>query len=77
MLVHELGTPHNREEIIEIVKMIRLHLYNSGLHCGARVIRMEMEKENVQPVPSVSTIGRILSHHGLTNGRTGFYENPF
>ncbi len=77
MLVHELGTPYTREEIVEIVKIIRLHLYNRGLHCGARVIREEMEGENVQPLPSVSTIGRILSRHGLTHGRTGFLEEPF
>ena len=76
MLVHEMNTPYTREEIVEIVKMIRLHLYNNGLHCGARVIREEMEDENVQPLPSVSTIGRILSRHGLTHGRTGFLEAP-
>jgi hypothetical protein len=76
MLVHEMNTPYTREEIVEIVKMIRLHLYNNVLHCGARVIREEMEDENVQPLPSVSTIGRILSRHGLTHGRTGFYNNP-
>ncbi len=76
MLVHEMNTPYTREEIVEIVKMIRLHLYNNGLYCGARVIREEMEDENVQPLPSVSTIGRILSRHGLTHGRTGFYNNP-
>lgn len=76
MLVHEMNTPYTREEIVEIVKMIRLHLYNNGLHCGARVIREDMEDENVQPLASLSTIGRILSRHGLTHGRTGFYNNP-
>jgi hypothetical protein len=76
MLVHEMNTPYTREEIVEIVKMIRLHLYNNGLHCDARVIREDMEDENVQPLPSLSTIGRILSRHGLTHGRTGFYNNP-
>jgi len=75
MLVHEMNTPYTREEIVEIVKMIRLHLYNNGLHCGARVIREEMEDENVQPLPSVSTIGRILACHGLTHGRIGFMDD--
>jgi hypothetical protein len=28
MLVHEMNTPYTREEMLEIVKMIRLHLYN-------------------------------------------------
>lgn len=74
MFKHDLDAAHTREEIVEIVKMIRLHLYNSGLNCGARVIREEMEDDNVQPLPSVSTIGRILSNHGLTHGRTGFYN---
>ena len=77
MLVHELDTPYTKEEIVEIVKMIRLDLYNKGLHCGARVIWTEMEKGNVEPMPSVSTIGRILSRHGLTHGRTGFLEDPY
>jgi hypothetical protein len=76
MFRHELSTQYRREEIVEIVKMIRLHFYNRGLHCGARVIRKEMENEKIQPIPSESTIGRILSRHGLTHGRTGFYRNP-
>ncbi|WP_041279361.1 hypothetical protein [Desulfobacula toluolica] len=76
MFEHDMETAYTREELVEIVKMIRLHLYNRGLHCGARVIREEMENENIQPIPSVRTIGRILSRHGLTHGRTGFYNNP-
>ncbi len=68
----DLYAAYTREEIVEIVKMIRLNLYNKGLHCGARVIKKEMEKENVEPLPSKSTIGRILSRHGLTHGRTGY-----
>ena len=74
MLVHELGTPYTKEEIVEIVKMIRLERYNRGLHCGAKVIRYIMEQENTNPLPSESTINRILSRHGLTNGRTGFCD---
>jgi hypothetical protein len=42
MFEHDVETAYTREEIIEIVKMIRLHLYNRGLHCGAGVIRKEM-----------------------------------
>ncbi|WP_041279535.1 hypothetical protein [Desulfobacula toluolica] len=76
MFEHDMETAYTREELVEIVKMIRLPLYNRGLHCGARVIREEMENENIQPIPSVRTIGRILSRHGLTHGRTGFYNNP-
>lgn len=76
MCMHDLDTPYTREEIVKLVKMIRLHLYNRGLHCGARVIRKEMEDDNIQPLPSVSTIGRIFSRYGLTHGRTGYYKNP-
>lgn len=63
-----------REEIKEIVKMIRLELYNQGLCCGVKAIKIKMEENNIEPVPSESTIGRILSRHALTYDRTGFYE---
>lgn len=74
MIDHGLEEKHTREEIIEIVKIIRLHRYNRGQHCGAGIIRKEMEAQNIKPTPSVSKIGRILSRHGLTHGRTGFYN---
>ncbi len=70
----DLDTEYTREEIKEIVKMIRLELYNNGLFCGAKAIKNKMEDDDIEPVPSESTIGRILSHNGLTHGRTGFYE---
>lgn len=70
-----LDTEYTREEIKEIVKMIRLDLYNNGLFCGAKTIKNKMEEDDdIEPVPSESTIGRILSRNGLTYGRTGFYE---
>ena len=69
-----LDTEYTREEIKEIVKMIRLELYNNGLVCGAKPIKNKMENDDIEPVPSESTIGRILSRNGLTNRRTGFYE---
>ena len=62
-------------EIEEIVKIVRLNLYNRGLFCGAQAIRWEMEELNVQPLPSIRTISRILSRHGLTHRRTGRYES--
>lgn len=61
-------------EIEQIVRMIRLNLYNRGLPCGAQVIRLELAQEGVRPLPSLSTINRILSRLGLTHGRTGHYE---
>ncbi|MBU1343502.1 MAG: hypothetical protein KKE44_09955 [Proteobacteria bacterium] len=68
------STSHTQKEIKEIVKMIRLSLYNKGLHCGPKAIKTEMEEQEINPLPSESSIGRILSHHGLTHGRTGFYD---
>jgi putative transposase len=69
----DLDTEYTREEIKEIVKMIRLKLYNSDLFCGTKAIKNKIEDDDIEPVPSESTIGRILSRHGLTHCRTGFY----
>ncbi len=74
MLNQGLDTEYTREEIQEIVKMIRLELYNKGLFCGAKAIKNKMEDDDIEPVPSESTIGQILSRNSLTHGRTGFYE---
>ena len=62
------------EETVEIVKFIRLDLYNHDLFCGAQAIQWEMEDQGLQPLPSVRTINRILSRHHLTHRRTGKYE---
>ena len=61
-------------EIEEIVKYVRLELYNRGEFCGSQAILWRLEEENVQPLPSLRTIGRILARHGLTHRRTGRYE---
>jgi hypothetical protein len=66
-------TKYTREEITEIVKMIRLELYNQGKCCGAKAIKNKIDDDDIEPTPSESTIGRILSRHGLTHCRTGFY----
>ena len=62
-------------EIEEIVKMVRLNLYNQDLFCGAQAILWEMEDLGVMPLPSVRTINRILARNGLTHRRTGKYES--
>jgi len=62
------------KEIEEIVKYVRLELYNRAEFCGAQAIRWRLEEEKVQPLPSLRTIGRILLRHGLTHRRTGRYE---
>jgi len=70
-----LSTPlHTPAEVEEIVKMVRLNLYNQDLFCGAQVIYWEMEELGVKPLPSIRTINRILSRYDLTHRRTGKYE---
>lgn len=64
----------SQAEIDKIVKMVRLSLYNRGRLCGAQTIRWELKQLQVRPLPSVRTIQRILSRHGLTRGRTGRYS---
>lgn len=65
---------HTQSEIIEIVKMVRLNLYNQDLFCGAQAIHWEMEDLGVKPLPSIRTINRILARNELTHRRTGKYE---
>jgi putative transposase len=71
------NTPHDlyrtREEIEQIVILQRLHLYNQQLPCGAKAIREILDQKCVLPLPSISTINRILSRNCLTHGRTGYY----
>jgi len=54
--------------------MVRLELYNKGFFCGAQAISWELEDLGIRPLPSLSTINRILRRHDLTNRRTGRYE---
>jgi putative transposase len=61
-------------EVEEIVKMVRLNLYNKDLFCGAQAILWELEDLGVQPLPSLRTISRILMRNELTYRRTGRYE---
>ena len=60
-------------EIERIVEMVRLNLYNKGDFSGSQAIQWEMIDMEVQPVPSLSTIGRILRRRELTHRRTGRY----
>ncbi|MFC1591397.1 hypothetical protein ACFL43_02615 [Thermodesulfobacteriota bacterium] len=64
---------NHKERTVEVVKLVRLSLYNRGVNCGARVIRQHMQELGEKHIPSERTIGRILSRHGLTHGRTGLY----
>jgi transposase InsO family protein len=60
-------------EIEKIVELVRLNLYNKGLFCGNQAVQWEMIDMEVQPIPSLSTIGRILQRRELTHRRTGRY----
>lgn len=62
------------EEIEQIVIMVRLDLYNRGVAHGAHAIRRYLDEMDgvIYPMPSVSTIGRILCRNGLTYRRTGY-----
>lgn len=61
-------------EVVEAVKLARLHLYNQGLFCGAQAVSWELAELGFSPIPSLRTINRILSREGLTHRRTGRYE---
>ena len=54
--------------------MVRLNLYNRALFCGAQAIQWELDDLMVRPLPSLSTINRILARNELTHRRTGRYE---
>lgn len=62
------------EEIEDIVEMVRLSLYNKARFCGDQAIQWEMKDMEVQPLPSLRTISRILCRRELTHRRTGRYE---
>ncbi len=64
----------SKSEIEKIVTMTRLDLYNHSLPCGPKKIRRKMYDADVEPLPSESTISRILTHQGLTYQRTGRYS---
>jgi hypothetical protein len=66
--------PPTAAEMEQIVIMIRLHLYNRGLPCGAKAIRQQLQDDGEAPIPSLSTINRILRQNSLTHGRTGHYD---
>ncbi len=64
-----------KQEIEEIVVFVRLELYNWEQPCGPKAIRNRMDTFYlVKPLPSETTIARILAKRCLTHGRTGCYE---
>jgi putative transposase len=61
-------------ETEELVKLVRLNLYNSNRFYGAQAIQWELNDLGVSPVPCLRTINRILVRLDLTNRRTGRYQ---
>ena len=43
------------DEVEQAVKMIRLHLYNQDLFCGAQAILWELQDLGIKPLPSLRT----------------------
>lgn len=70
---HHSDPQRTDKEIEEVIKHVRLELYNAGLFCGAQAIRWRMEELCVEPLPSPRTICRVLVRHNLTHRRTGHY----
>ncbi len=69
------AAPRSIEEVEHIVVLERLHRYNYGLPCSAVVLHRHLrETVSLQSLPSVRRISQILTHYGLTHGRTGWYE---
>ncbi len=67
----------SKQEIEECVVCVRLELYNSKFLYGPKAIRKKLRDYHVEPLPSESTISRILSRRCLTHCRTGYYEEDY
>jgi len=64
-----------KEEIEEFVTFVRLELYNRAMPCGPKSVQERLKVfYHDKQTPSERTISRILARHGLTHGRTGFYD---
>lgn len=60
-------------EIENVVRIVRLDLYNKDVFCGSQAVRGEMADMGVSPLPSLRTIDRIICRLDLTHKRTGRY----
>jgi hypothetical protein len=66
-----------KEELVKGIVLERLDLYNNMKPCGAVAIKKRLHDLGVEKLPSISTIGRILSEQFLTHGRIGFYQEDY
>ena len=75
--VEEFDALSEKDKLVCYVTFIRLHLDNRGENCGAKAILLELEEANINPLPSLSTINRILRQQYLANSRTGYYPEDY
>ena len=69
------GGLRSAAEVEQMVVMVRLERYNRGEPHGPRALRQRLHQHYaLKPLPSERTISRILARHGLSTGRTGWYE---
>ncbi len=70
-----LTSPNKTPDDIEnIICLTRNRLQNQLLFCGSQAIRWQLEDEGISPLPSESTIKRILKRHGLVSKDNGPYK---
>jgi putative transposase len=62
-------------DVEAIVLTARRDLDGQGLFCGAQAILWELEDRDVEPLPSESTVNRILGKHGFVKRRCGRYQS--
>ncbi len=75
--VEEFDRLTKHEKMIVYITSFRLDLYGSGAQCGPRAIQDKLRDQNLTPVPSISTIARVLNNQCLTNERTGYYQEDY
>ena len=69
------AAPRTPDEVEQIVVLARMELYNRNRPCGADALQRHLHDHyQLRPLPSRRRIGEILILHGLTHGRTGWYE---
>ena len=73
--VHSLSALRSKSEVRECIVFVRLDLYNTGKNCGPAAIRQRLEDLGVKPIPSCSTIAKVLTEDSLTCNRTGYYPD--
>jgi transposase InsO family protein len=70
-----LSSPNKTvDEVENAICMVRNKLKSQSQFCGHQAIRWELEDDGFSPLPSDSTIKRILEKHGLVSRAKGRYK---